>query len=55
MEEIFAEAKTLRLGKIIAELKKENEEMQAREFPSTCPKQIAKCKGNIEDTTDQIE
>ena len=46
MDEMFVQAKILRLGQ---NLKQENEELQAWEVPSTPQEQLTKCKGNIED------
>ena len=49
--ELFSKAKVLWLGKIVVDLKKENEELQAYVVPSTPPEQVTEHRSIIEEAT----
>ena len=53
--EMSAKAKIVRLGQIVTELKKENEELQARAVPSTPPYQVVERRGKREDVVVHIK
>ena len=43
------EAKVVRLGQIVNDLKKKKEEFQEHTVPSTLPEQVAYCRSKIEE------
>ena len=45
--EMFVEANILRLGQIIVDLKKENEELQEHIVPRTLSKLVVRCKERL--------
>ena len=52
---MFGEAKIVRLGQIVMDLKKETEELQAHAILSTLPVQITEHINKMEDATTHVE
>ena len=52
---MFAEEKVLWLGQTVSDLKRENEELQARVVLSTSPELVAQERSKIEDAEAEIE